>query len=98
MINSDVELAQDIIRRAGPIGRFITPDSEAQMLSDKQLARKVYHLAATSNLPVFKIGSIICARKSVLLKWIEDQEKRNSGASVDGEAHDPNARETTTAA
>jgi hypothetical protein len=78
MTQSDLELAQDMIRGAVAIGRFITPESEARTLSDKQLARKVYHLVATSNLPVFKIGAIICARKSVLLKWIEDQEKRHS--------------------
>jgi hypothetical protein len=42
------------------------------------MRRKVYHLVATSNLPVFKLGSMICARKSVLLKWVEEQEGRHA--------------------
>jgi hypothetical protein len=33
---------------------------------------------ATSNLPVFKLGSMICARKSVLLKWVTEQEARHT--------------------
>jgi len=35
--------------------------------------------STTSNLPVFKLGSMICARKSVLLKWVEDEEERHAG-------------------
>lgn len=78
MTDPHVELPEDLIRGAVAIGRFITPAEEARKLSDKQLARKVYHLAATSNLPVFRLGSRLCARKSVLLQWIESQEKRHA--------------------
>jgi hypothetical protein len=34
----------------------------------------VFHLASSSKMPVFRLGSMICARKSVLIKWITDQE------------------------
>lgn len=79
MNKRDLELPKDLICGALAIGRFITPDEEAQKLSDNQLARKVFHLVATSRLPVFRLGSRISARRSVLLAWIAQQEARNSG-------------------
>lgn len=36
--------------------------------------RKVYYLVERNNLPVFRIGSVICARTAVLLHWIQRQE------------------------
>jgi hypothetical protein len=63
--------ADDMIRGAEEIAHFL--------YGDRNLRRKVYHLAATSNLPIFKMGSMICARKSVVLKWIEEQEERHAG-------------------
>jgi len=32
------------------------------------------------NLPTFRIGRTVCARKSTLLQWIEDQEKERRDA------------------
>jgi excisionase family DNA binding protein len=37
--------------------------------------RRIYHLAETRRLPVFRIGSTLCARRSTLLRWIEDMER-----------------------
>jgi hypothetical protein len=37
--------------------------------------RRVYHLAETQRLPVFRIGSTLCARQSTLVRWIEDMER-----------------------
>jgi hypothetical protein len=68
MNDNHPEFAQDLLRGADEITEFL--------FGDRKLRRRVYHLAATSNLPVFKLGSVICARKSVLLKWITDQESR----------------------
>jgi hypothetical protein len=68
MNDNDPEFAQDLLRGADEITEFL--------FGDRKLRRKVYHLAATSNLPVFKLGAMICARKSVLLKWITEQESR----------------------
>jgi hypothetical protein len=70
MSETHPEFSKDLLRGAEAISEFLYGDSE--------LRRKVYHLAATSNLPVFKLGSMICARKSVLLKWIGDQEERHA--------------------
>jgi hypothetical protein len=36
--------------------------------------RRVYHLAETQRLPVFRLGATLCARKSTLVKWIERME------------------------
>jgi hypothetical protein len=71
MSEPDPEFASDLLRGADEIAKFLYGDSAER--------RKVYHLAATSHLPVFKLGSMICARKSVLLKWIKDQEERRFG-------------------
>ena len=71
------EIAIDILRGAEEIAQFLYGKREER--------RKVYHLVATSHLPVFKLGSMICARRSVLRKWIEDQEGRNAGTSKNRE-------------
>jgi hypothetical protein len=70
MIEDDPEFSQDLLRGAEEIAQFL--------FGDRELRRKVYHLVATSNLPVFKLGSMICARKSVLLNWIREQEARHN--------------------
>ena len=67
------ELANDLLRGADEIAEFLFGDSGKR--------RKVYHLAETSRLPTFKIGSLLHARKSVLLQFIEDQERRSRKAS-----------------
>jgi len=69
MSEDDPEFAKDLLRGADQIAQFLGYDSR----------RQGYHLVETSNLPVFKLGSMICARKSVILKWVEDQEKRHTG-------------------
>lgn len=58
----------DILRGADQIALFL--------FGDKASRKKVYHLAEKTHLPVFRLGSVICARKSTLWKWIEDQEAR----------------------
>lgn len=61
-------LADDLLRGAEAISEFL--------FGDKILRRKVYHLAETSRLPVFRLGSVLCARRSVLIAWIAEQEQR----------------------
>ena len=51
-------------------------DANAEFLyGDRKSRRKVYHLVESANLPVFRLGINICARKSVLLEWIGRQEQ-----------------------
>jgi hypothetical protein len=70
MNDNDPEFAKDMLRGADEIAAYL--------FGNPALRRKVYHLVATSNLPVFKLGSVICARKSVLLKWVAAQETRHT--------------------
>lgn len=61
-------LAPDLLRGAKEISEFLFgTDGEC---------RKVYHLAETSQIPIFRLGSLLCARKSVLMEWIASQERR----------------------
>jgi hypothetical protein len=49
------EFASDMLRGAEEIAFYLYGDREQR--------RKIYHLVATSRLPVFKLGSMICARR-----------------------------------
>ena len=68
--DNDPEFSKDLIRGAEGLAEFL--------FGDGKLRRKVYHLAATSNLPVFKLGSILCARRSSLLRYVTEQEARRT--------------------
>jgi len=63
-------LSDDLLEGAAEIAAF--------MFGDKSKTGKVYHLARTSRLPFFRSGTRLCARKSTLLRSIEDQERYNS--------------------
>ena len=63
-------LAEDLLRGAEEIAIF--------MFGDVKHRRKVYYLTgeAPRGLPHFKMGSVICARKSTIRAWIAEQEGR----------------------
>jgi hypothetical protein len=62
------EFADDLLEGAEKIARFLWgPDGSR---------RKVYYLAGSSRIPVFRLGTKLCARRSVLLQWITSQENR----------------------
>lgn len=60
--------ADDILEGAAAIAEYL--------FGSRELRRKVYYLAETSKLPVFRLGSVLCARKSVLAGFIRGQEKQ----------------------
>lgn len=62
------ELAGDLLRGADEIAEFI--------FGARGSRRKIYYLAETSHLPVFRLGAVLCARRSVLMRWIAGQESR----------------------
>jgi hypothetical protein len=64
-------LGDDLLRGAEAIAAFL--------FGDPKLRRKVYYLTgdATIRMPHFKLGSVICARKTTLLRWIADKEGRH---------------------
>ena len=74
MNDNDPQFAEDLLRGASAISEFIFGDGGQR--------RKIFHLAANSQLPTFKLGSMICARKSVLLDWIRKQERRRGGEAA----------------
>ena len=76
-----VKLAEDLLRGADEIADFVFGDARQR--------RKVYHLAETSRIPIFRLGSKPCARPSVLMAWIASQEGR--GWPVNSAETRPNA-------
>lgn len=61
-------LADDLLQGADDIAKFMG-------LSRRQ----AYHLAAAGRIPVFKMGAIVCARRSTILSWIAEQEAKCGG-------------------
>ena len=61
-------LARDLLRGADAIALFV--------FGDVKHRRKIYYFGndAKVRMPVFRIGNVICARKSTLLRWIAEQE------------------------
>jgi|HubBroStandDraft_6_1064221.scaffolds.fasta_scaffold169552_1 hypothetical protein len=72
-----LSLAEDLLRGASEIAEFVFGDAEDR--------RRVYHLAvevkAEQRMPVFRLGNVICARRSTLLRWIAEQEASTSRRS-----------------
>ena len=68
---SGLPLAKDLMTGADSIAAFMNGDaSEANR-------RRVYHASDKLGLPTFKMGGTLCARRSTILSWIEDQERAN---------------------
>jgi hypothetical protein len=63
-----VSIADDLLEGADAIATYLFGHEGSR--------RKVYYLAECTKLPIFRLGSVLCARKSVLLKWISGQENR----------------------
>jgi len=67
--NQEISLADDLLRGAKKIADFFYGSD------DSQGVRRVYHAAATGQLPIFKMGATLCARRSTLRAHIADREK-----------------------
>lgn len=61
-----IRLADDLLEGAEGIAEFLFGDAKKR--------RRVYHLAENKRLPVFRLGAVLCARKSTLMDWIAKQE------------------------
>jgi hypothetical protein len=70
MKDNTESIAEDLLEGADLIAEFL--------YGDRSKRRKVYHLASDAKgknkLPVFRMGSILHARKSTLISWIKAQE------------------------
>lgn len=63
-------IGDDLLHGAEAIAVFV--------FGDVKHRRKVYYYASDAKIqriPIFRIGSVICARKSKLIQWIEMQER-----------------------
>ncbi|WP_454917295.1 excisionase family DNA-binding protein [Xanthobacter sediminis] len=40
--------------------------------------QRVYRLAAQGRIPFFRVGNMVCARRSALAEWMLAQERRNT--------------------
>jgi hypothetical protein len=65
---SPPDLADDLLLGARQIAKFI--------FGPEGNRRQVYYLVEYARLPVFRLGTGLCARRSVLLNWIAMQESR----------------------
>jgi hypothetical protein len=61
----NASLGADLMIGAGAIAAFL--------FGDPKKRRKIYYLA--HQLPVFRMGTELCARKSTLLQHFEEQER-----------------------
>jgi hypothetical protein len=74
-------LSGDILHGADTIAEFL--------FGDRKHRRKVYNLVETGQIPVFRLGANICARKSVLLDWIARQETAASKSALRNSPPEP---------
>ena len=74
---TDTPVAGDIIVGADEIASF---------LGIKR--RQVYNASERGYLPLFRMGSLLCARRTTLSRWIVEQERRGlrPGEEDDGNA------------
>lgn len=63
------DLSDDIVIGADAIAAFVG-----------LTRRQVYGCVARGTMPIFKIGALVCARRSSILLWIEEQERDKSSA------------------
>jgi hypothetical protein len=66
-----LQLADDLLQGADSIAKFMGVTR-----------RQAYHFVADGRIPTFRIGAIICARKSTILNWIAQQEAAQGGGGA----------------
>jgi len=71
--NGGPSLSKDILVGGHAIAEFI--------FGDQKYHKRLYHLSSSKipierRIPTFRLGDVLCARKSTILKWIAEQEKR----------------------
>ena len=70
----DDSLADDLLIGADEIAEYI--------YGDRTLRRKIYDHRKLGRMPLFGMSAQICARKSTLRAWFEEQEKRGPRAGL----------------
>jgi hypothetical protein len=78
MGETETDFSQDLLRGADAIAQFL--------YGNRELGGAIYYLAASPEFPHFQLGSMLCARKSELEKWIKEQEERRGGRACNPNA------------
>lgn len=73
-------LGDDLMRGADAIRRFMFGEAADERQAEAN-TRSVYHMASKRQLGLFKLGGVLCGRKSTILAWIQEQE-RNTRSKV----------------
>ena len=60
------DIASDLLKGGGAIAEFV--------FGDKNERRRVYQLAEMGDLPLFRLGNIVCGRKSTIRRHLAEQE------------------------
>ena len=60
-------LGDDLLIGAEKIAEYV--------FGDPKYRRRVYHMANQGQLPTFKFGAILCARRSTLRRHVEQREQ-----------------------
>ena len=68
-------LANDLLYGAAEIAEFLFGDEGEREDERRKNRRKVYSLAESGRLPVFRWGAILCARKSTIVRDVEARER-----------------------
>jgi hypothetical protein len=63
-MNERPDISQDLIFGADAIADFLGIER-----------RQVYHAHQMEHLPIFRIGSTLCCRKSTIANWITEREQ-----------------------
>jgi hypothetical protein len=69
-----LSLADDLLHGVRPISEFVY----GKIFDEKEAERNVrraYHAISKGDIPIFRIGGVICARKSSILERIAEQER-----------------------
>lgn len=81
-------LADDLLVGAEAIARFMfgtkgneTEENETEEDFLRKKRRTIYWLADIGDLPTFRLGNMICARRSTLLKHLANREAQGSNAT-----------------
>jgi hypothetical protein len=73
-------LAEDLLRGAALISTFVYGDAS------QPNRKRIYHLAESGAFPAFRMGNVLCARKSTLMAYIEAQERAAMAVFSKGKA------------
>jgi hypothetical protein len=68
------EFSEDLLRGAKAIAQFY--------YGHERYARRIFHLAEGGKFPIFREGTLICARRSTIREWVQEQERATASRAA----------------